>query len=321
MRILLNFRFATILAVLFLFIIALIPPGFAFSTDQLSNQDQTNEPAKVFVGIYVLDIGMLDMSTGSYTIDFYIDLVSDRPYSIDNIEFMNGYVNSVTKILEDPYEKMYRIQASLFTNVDLQNYPFDKHKLPIEIEDRINTTKSLIYVFDAKNSSIDSNAALVGWQLKGYSGRSIPHFYSIYNETYSRFVFDVDIRRTNVTSGFKLLLPVFLIILVSLLSLLFKGDRVSTRITVNSTMLLATILLHLRMQEGLPSISYFTFADEFMVLTYVILIAVLISGVLLALYYERKDYQRANDIYKYSLRIIPVITIASYIVLFSLLFY
>jgi len=321
MRILLDFRFATILAVLFLFIVALIHPGFAFSTDQVFNPDQANEPTKVLVGIYVLNIGKLDMSTGSYTIDFYIDLVSDRPYSIENIEFMNGYVNSIAKNLDDPHEKTYRIQASLFTNVNLRSYPFDEHKLPIEIEDRINTTRSLIYVFDAKNSSIDSDATLIGWELKGFSGGSIPHFYSIYNATFSRFVFDVDIKRETATSGVKLLLPVFLIILVSLLSLLFKGDRVSTRITVNSTMLLATILLHLRMEEGLPSISYLTFADEFMVLTYVILIAVLISGVLLALYSERKDYQRANDIYKYSLRIIPIITIALYIVLFSLLFY
>lgn len=316
-----KFRFATILAVLFLFIVALIHPGYAFSIDQVPNSDQANDPNKVLVGIYVLNIGKLDMSAGSYTIDFYLDLVSDRSYSIDNIEFMNGYVNSITKDLDYPHEKTYRIQASLFTNIDLRSYPFDDHKLPIEIEDRINTTRSLIYVFDAKNSSIDPDATLIGWQLKGYSGGSIPHIYSIENTTFSRFFFDVDIRRAAATSGVKLFLPVFLIILVSLLSLLFKGDRISTRITVNSTMLLATILLHLRMEDGLPNISYLTFADQFMVLTYVILIAVLISGVLLALYFERKDYPRADNIYKYSLRTIPIIAIVSYIVLFSSLFY
>jgi hypothetical protein len=85
-------------------------------------------------------------------------------------------------------------------------------------------------------------------------------------------------------------------------------------------MLLATILLHLRMDDGLPSISYLTFADQFMVLTYLILIGVLISGVLLALYFERKEYQRTDNIYMYSLRTIPIIAIVSYIVLFSLLF-
>jgi hypothetical protein len=165
-----KFRFATILAVLFLFVVALIHPGYAFSTDQERHSDKAIEPKKVLVGIYVLNIGKLDMSTGSYTLDFYLDLVSDRSYSIDNIEFMNGYVNSITNDLDYPHEKTYRIQASLFTNIDLQCYPFDEHKLPIEIEDRVNTTRSLIYVFDAKNSSIDHDATLIGWQLKGFSG-------------------------------------------------------------------------------------------------------------------------------------------------------
>ena len=124
------------------------------------------------------------------------------------------------------------------------------------IEDRINTSKNLIFVFDAKNSGIDPDMTPVGWQLEGISGKSIPHVYSIDNTTYSRFVFDIDIRRATATSGAKLFLPAFLIILVSLLSLLLRGDRVSTRITVNSTMLLATILLHIRMEDGLPYISY-----------------------------------------------------------------
>jgi hypothetical protein len=100
-----KFRFATILAVLFLFVVALIHPGYAFSIDQVPNSDQAIEPNKVLVGIYVLNIGKLDMSTGSYTIDFYLDLVSDRSYPIDNIEFMNGYVNSITKDLDYPHEK------------------------------------------------------------------------------------------------------------------------------------------------------------------------------------------------------------------------
>ena len=67
--------------------------------------------------------------------------------------------------------------------------------------------------------------------------------------------------------------------------------------------------------------SYLTFTDQFMILNYVILIAALISGVLLAYYYERKDYPRADDIYKYSLRIIPIFTVALYIVLFFVIFH
>ncbi len=52
-------------------------------------------------------------------------------------------------------------KASFFTDFDLRSCPFDEQILPIEIEDRINTTNSLIYIFDANNSGIDPNATLI----------------------------------------------------------------------------------------------------------------------------------------------------------------
>lgn len=87
---------------------------------------------------------MLDMSTGSFTIDFFLNLVSDRPHSIDNLEFMNGNVNMIDRDEDDPYKKAYRAKASFFTDFDLRSYPFDEQRLPIKIEDRINDNQVVI---------------------------------------------------------------------------------------------------------------------------------------------------------------------------------
>jgi hypothetical protein len=116
-------------------------PGIKLSSP---TSPEAHRPAKVLVGIYVLNIGMLDMSAGSFTIDFYLNLVSDRPYSIDNLEFINGYVNMIDKDEDDPYEKAYRVKASFFTNFNLRSYPFNEQRLPIEIEDRINDNQVVI---------------------------------------------------------------------------------------------------------------------------------------------------------------------------------
>jgi hypothetical protein len=309
-------RLVILLTVFLVFAFAFSSPVLALSYDQTAKPENFNESTKIFISVYVLNIGNLDVETGSYTIDFYLTMKSDRPYSIDRLEFMNGYSTMAYSESDDPHEKIYRVKAQLFTNVDLQNYPFDEHKLSIKIEDEINTTGSLIYIFDEKNSGIDPDATLVGWQSEGFSGGQIIHRYPNFNGTFSRFFFDINIRRATVASTVKLFLPVLLVIIVSLLSLLFKGDKVSTRITVNSTMLLATVLLHFRMGEGLPPIPYLTFADQFMILTYIIMIAVLVSGVLLALYTERKDYRRVDIVYRYALRFIPVIAVCSYALMF-----
>jgi hypothetical protein len=230
---------------------------------------------------------------------------------------MNGYTTRVEKLIDNSFEKFYRIQASLATNIDLRNYPFDKHSLPIQIEDRTNTSDSLIYKFNATDSGMDPEVTLVGWQLDGYNATISPHEYSVYNQTFTRLIFNIEISRHKITAGIKFFLPVALIVIVALLSMLFKADRISNRITVNSTMILAAVLLHLRLESDIPASAYLTFADEFMILTYGILILVLISTVMLAFHTTRKDHEQADKIYRYSLVIIPIITICSYALLFA----
>ena len=87
------------------------------------------------IGAYVLNVGKYELATGSYTIDFYLSIKCDQKCD-PNIEFMNGRATSLEKIIDKPNDKFYRIQASLQEQVNLENFPFDKQKLTILIEDK-----------------------------------------------------------------------------------------------------------------------------------------------------------------------------------------
>ena len=143
------------------------------------------EPVNVSVGVYILNVGKFDVSTGSYTIDFYLSFNCDKPCSPENFEFMNGRATSIDKLIDEPKEKFYRIQASLSQNIDLRQYPFDKHSLTIKIEDKKKTTDQLVYEFDEKNSGIDPAVTIVGWQLDGWNAKVEEHNYPNYEEIYS----------------------------------------------------------------------------------------------------------------------------------------
>lgn len=105
------------------------------------------------------------------------------------------------------------------------------------------------------------------------------HYYPAYDETFSRFVFSINISRVGLTSVLKSFLPVFFMIFVALLSLLLRADKVTTRLTLNiSTLLAAVIMRHT----------------------------------------EQKEEARAEKIYKYALYSIPAATILVYVVLFLL---
>jgi hypothetical protein len=111
----------------------------------------------------------------------------------------------------------------------------------------------MVFVFDGKNSSVEPDLGLVGWILDEFKGEPITHTYQVNNSACSHLVFDIYVRRAAKTSAVMLILPAALLVFVSLLMLLLKGQRLSSRISLNGTMLLAAILLHLKLTAGLPT--------------------------------------------------------------------
>ena len=166
------------------------------------------KPVKVYVGVYVLNLGKFELATGAYTVDFYLSLRSEEPVEMGDFEFMNGRAATVDKLIDTPTEKFYRIQANLSQNLDLRRYPFDEHLLTIEIEDKRRTVDELVYVVDKQNCGVDPGVIVVGWRLAGWEAKVLTHDYEIYGETYSRFVFGLRIQRVILNAVIKSFLPI-----------------------------------------------------------------------------------------------------------------
>jgi len=271
------------------------------------------EQTKVYVGIYVLNIGKFEVSTGSYTVDFYLSMKCETECDSGNFEFTNGRAASIDKIIDEPNEKFYRIQASLAENIDLKQYPFDEHDLTISLEDKKNTIENLVYVVDEKNSGVDPSVVLVGWDLIGNKGEVTTHYYPPYDETYSRFVYKIHIKRIFLAAVMKTFLPILFIVLAGLLALLIhETDKLWTRIGINTSSLIASVMFHLNVTSSIPPVGYLTFADKFMIATYVILLLGLLSTVLMMRHAKYKDEKMLNKIYHVSLYSIPAIALIAY---------
>jgi len=66
-------------------------------------------PLTVHVGIYVLSLGKLDTSTGSFTVDFFLTLRCDRPCDNISLEFTNGRATFQEQHRDEPAFKTFRI--------------------------------------------------------------------------------------------------------------------------------------------------------------------------------------------------------------------
>jgi len=254
----------------------------------------------VSVSTYVLNLGSFDVAKGTYNADFYLDFVCDSNCSPDNFEILNGKIDKIDKILDEPNEKFYRIRAEFTTKIDLQRFPFDKQRLQIIIEDKKNTIDKIRYVSAGQSSGIEDSIAFAGWNIDGWNATVREHSYSTYNETFSQYVFNIDISRISMNSFMKTFLPVFFIVLVVLFTFVIDPDKITTRITMLGSMLIAAVMFHVAIAGQIPPVGYLTFADKFMALTYVILVSSFMVTIAILQLTETKRNEIAMKLHRYT---------------------
>lgn len=272
-------------------------------------------PVKVKVGLYVLNVGKYDLATGTYSVDFYLSMRSDKDMGEQKFEFMNGR-GSLDKLIDTKLEKFYRVKADLMTNVDLRTFPWDTHALPIVLEHTTRTAKELVYVPDADQTNIDPEVRLVGWELKRFTSTVRDHLYKVYNENYSQYVFNLEIGRVVFASSMKTFLPVIVFLIVTLVSLLIGVEKADSRITMNTALLIAAVMFHLSVQGSLPPVGYLTLADKVMIATYAVIGSNLGLAVILLRLMMLKAEPRAQEVRKRAFAFIPATAAVAYLAAF-----
>ncbi len=280
---------------------------------------QADTPQQVQVGLYILNLGKFDVATGTFTADFYLDLKCDTNCTPDKFEFMNGRAATIDKITDTPTEKFYRIQANLNGPVDLKNFPFDKQKIQITLEDKEQSSSKLQYVPMKDQSGLDPAVSLIGWNLNGWTVEEKKHDYPIYGETYSQYVFTMDISRLPVNSFIKTILPVLFIVIVILSSFVLDTDKINTRLTMAGSSLVASVMFHVSINNQIPPVGYLTFGDKFMILTYIILVVSFLTNIILIELIERKKTELAEKIHRKTEFSVLIIFPLLYLLLFLFL--
>jgi hypothetical protein len=270
-------------------------------------------PQVISIGTYVLDITNYDARSGTFEINYFGTLTSDRPINMNDFETMNGVADKMVLFSDTPTRKYFRISGSMHTDPDFHRYPFDRHTLPVIIEPRVRNTSEIIFVIDRKTTGFDPLTTFPGWEIGKSRAYVMNNTYGDEEIPFSRAVFSYDISRDSFSTFLKFFIPVMLIILISLSSLLMK---VTSRLGLNASMFLAAVLIHWRIADAMPNVSYPTFLDYFMILTYATLMMVLVSGILTIYFSEAKDPVRIEQVNRWSIRIIPALSISLYAVLF-----
>ncbi|WP_394698812.1 hypothetical protein [uncultured Methanoregula sp.] len=290
----------------------ILPVSADVVPDRITMKNAT-APQVVQIGVHVMDFHRFNLADGTFETNFYLNLESDSPVSINDLEIMNGHATSVDTIIDNPNEKSYRIFAVIDVDPDLRRYPFDRHTLPIEIEPKLKDESRMVLVILENNTYIEPDMVIPGWQMTSVHSSIISKSYASNEFPYSRAVFRYSIQRETASIVVKFFLPVGLLLIVTFSSLLMKG---AIRLVLNASMLVVAVFIHWRTSDAIPLVAFATFLDVFMVITYLTIVMVLVSGILIQKFTESNNTARVEQIHYWSLWGIPSISISLYFLLF-----
>jgi len=217
--------------------------------------------ARCKLGVYVTSLHDVDTVKQTFSADAWIWTVcpDKKVQPLQTAEFTTA--NSFTGMLDSTIARpglswsQRKISGTFRASFDLTNFPFERHKLIIGIEEGVQDINGFEYELDALNSGINSSIKVPQWNIDGFSAFSRRALYETNfgdplmaprtKSEYSHIDFVIDISRSERTSFFKLAVPAYAAVLLALFSLLMHiedgGNLLNPRIGLLAGSLFAVV--------------------------------------------------------------------------------
>ena len=260
-----------------------------------------SQPTEVKVGLYMVDLYDLSIKDESFIGDFYLWMTWRGNLNPENFEFMNGEMEA--KEHPDIKKKdglnyiCWRCRGKFRTPLDFRNYPRDHQTLKIEIEDSFHDAKELVYSFERDAKLEPYPISIGGFRMNGPQRYNVMnHEYKTSygnpfrapgeNATYSRMRIEIPIMHVGSNLTFlKLFLPVFLSVLIDLLTFLIEPIDLDPRFGVGVAAIFGAVSSMLVANSSIPETPYFSLSDKIHLTSlFFIFITIFISCIVLKVY-------------------------------------
>lgn len=233
-------------------------------------------PATIKVGFVVSEIRDYQIQDGSFSAEFFLSLTADKPVPKLHPIFTNGHDTTCTALVDVETFRFYRCSGTFTSPVDLLEYPFDRQRLDISLEDAVYGVDTVVFVADERRTSLDANFRLSGYSVATVGADTFKHQYPSRfdrDDLYvSRYRFSLQLDRFAQSAAFSVYVPAFIIVLISLIGLWVPADELEVRSNAGAPMLAAAVLFHYSLIQSLPATGYLTHADKLMLGVYVSLL-------------------------------------------------
>jgi hypothetical protein len=211
-----------------------------------------------------------------------------------------------------------RFQGKLTFPIELRDFPFDEHVLPIELASgRFGPGEVSLSVWD-RRSGRRNEFSIVDWQI----GSSNPEVKRIYVESldqeFSGFTCQLEAKRYVGFYIWKVIFPLSMIVLMSFSVFWLHPVHLGPQIGLSTASVFTLIAFQLSAGSHLPRISYITRMDYFLLGSSILVFMALGEAIITGGFAARGDKQKSLKIDRWARWIFPLLF--ALIIAFSLVF-
>jgi hypothetical protein len=266
-------------------------------------------PDTVKTGIYITSIHDIDFKQNEYTINLWLWLT----YKNKKFDFWQNLEIPQAKTFTKSYftidttgGRIYllmKLQCVMKDSWRINNFPFDRQRLRLGIENSQFDASSLVFVADTLGKHFDPRFTLRGWNIDsfivstgikeyetGFGDESLerPH------AEYSTFRVRIAIDRDATELFWKMFLGMYVSFLISYLCFYIHADHIDSRFGLSVGALFAAIGNKYIIDSSLPDSTSFTLVDTLHGITLFFIFAVITSSAFSLLLVKKNKLELAN---------------------------
>ena len=267
------------------------------------------KPDTVSTGIYITSIHDIDFKEKEYTIDLWLWLkYKNKAFNfVQNLEIPQA--KSVLKsfsTIDTSGERIYllmKLQCVMKDSWKIANFPFDRQKLRLSLENSQFDSRSLVFVTDTVGKHFDPRFTLRGWNIDSFEMLTgIKAYETTFGDEsagrqhveYSAFKVRIGIKRDAGELFWKMFLGMYVSFFIAYICFYIHADNIDSRFGLSVGSLFAAIGNKYIIDSSLPESTSLTLVDTLHGLTLVFIFAVVTASVFALNLVKQGKLKQAN---------------------------
>jgi hypothetical protein len=281
------------------------PFPIAIALIVLSSLRVSAQPDTVKVGAYIISVHDINFHDKEYTSRFWLWFLYNNP-DFDfktQLDIPNAKIIDEPQIIKDSLPGytwlMMKMKATMKENWNVEDFPFDRQHLRIQVENTVFDSTSLIFKADTEGSKFDKDEAIDGWLIKNFRVSTVMNDYETgfgdfrpgkNLQFFSAFIVEMDLERNALGLFMKIFIGMYIAFLIAMVSLSPHPTELEPRFGLPVGGLFAAVGNKYIIDSLLPESSTFSLVDVLHTITFFGIFAILLlSAMCLTLHSQNKD--------------------------------